>query len=168
MESSLEHPYSVTFQKGPACLGALIVRRQSEVHSAHAAGVRHRGRLLCRQFSNHRLVVISRPAIEAAPCNAARLRHLWSRFPVNEILRPGTSAKTALQRHLRRLRDQARAHKPPNSGLFTRLQEFSAKPGLPGGPERTTCQPRSHIELVSEKARTAKLVGLEPVSGSTT
>jgi hypothetical protein len=47
-----------------------------------------------------------------------------------------------------------------------RCREISAYLGLPGGPERprTTCHPRSHIELVSEKARTAKLVGLEPVS----
>jgi ribosomal protein S21 len=52
----------------------------------------------------------------------------------------------------------------------TKREEISPIGGLPGGPERTrtTCQPRSHIELVSAKARTAKLVGLEPVSGSTT
>jgi hypothetical protein len=79
-------------------------------------------------------------------------------------------AKKAHSKQLRGLCDQAQTHSPAKSGLFARLQEISAKVGLRGGPERTrtACQPRSHIELVSEKARTAKLVGLEPVSGSTT
>ena len=105
----------------------------------------------------------------------ARIRHVSdtrrSPFPGNGFLRAETQLRIgAANKLLRRLRDQARAQDPANSGLFTRFQEISAIRGLPGGPERTrtACQPRSHIELVSEKARTAKLVGLEPVSGSTT
>src|SRR4051795_12495696 len=75
------------------------------------------------------------------------------------------------QSERRRLLETKRRTHPRQFGLF-RIA-FRKSPLVRDclvGPERTrtTCQPRSHIELVSEKARTAKLVGLEPVSGSTT
>jgi hypothetical protein len=61
-----------------------------------------------------------------------------------------------------------RGRSPPIAGLLSVSRKCCGLKDLPGGPERTACQPRSHMELLSEKARTAKLVGLEPVSGSTT
>jgi DNA helicase-2/ATP-dependent DNA helicase PcrA len=72
--------------------------------------------------------------------------------------------------HLERLHEDAALRQADLPQLFASFREISGSSRLPDGPERTrtTCQPRSHIELVSEKARTAKLVGLESVSGSTT